>query len=63
MTRTFRTLQTDFNGLAVEKFVNDAGLRDASFPGVPAEFQKRTMVLHRRLENLTAIAERADTCL
>ena len=63
MTNTFRTLQSDFGGLAVEKFVNDAGLNDASFPGVPAEFQKRMLILNRRLQNLNAIAERVDTYL
>jgi len=63
MSKTFRMLQSDFSALAVEKFVNDAGLNDASFPGVPAEFQKRMLILNRRLENLGAIAERADTYL
>ena len=63
MSKTFRMLQTDFAALAVEKFVNDAGLKDGSFPGVPAEFQKRMLILNRRLENLGAIAERTDTYL
>jgi hypothetical protein len=63
MSNTFRILQRDFSALAVEKFVNDAGLKDASFPGIPAEFQKRMLILNRRLENLGAIAERADTYL
>lgn len=60
MMSTFRILQTDFGALAVEKFVNDAGLNDAAYPGVPPEFQQRMLVLNRRLENLDAIAQRAD---
>jgi hypothetical protein len=63
MTKTFKILQTEFGTLAVEKFVNDAALNDAEYPGVPAEFQQRMLILNRRLENLDAIAQRSDTYL
>jgi len=63
MMSTFRVLQTEFGALAVEKFVNDAGLNDAAYPGVPPEFQQRMLVLNRRLENLDAIAQRAEAYL
>jgi hypothetical protein len=61
MSNTFVILNTEFGNLAVEKFVNDAGMKDVSYPGIPLEFQQRMRVLNRRLQNLDAIAQRLDT--
>jgi hypothetical protein len=63
MRNTFGILQTEFGALAVEKFVNDAGMMDVSYPGIPTEFQQRTRVVNRRLQNLDAIAQRPDAYL
>ncbi len=45
------------------KFVNDAGMMDVSYPGIPTEFQQRMRVVNRRLQNLDAIVQRPDTYL
>jgi hypothetical protein len=63
MRNTFGILQTEFGALAVEKFVNDAGMMDGSYPGVPLEFQQRMRVVNRRLQNLDAIVQRSDAYL
>jgi hypothetical protein len=51
MSNTFVILNTEFGDIAVEKFVNDAGMKDVSYPDIPLEFQQRMRVLNRRLQN------------
>ena len=63
MRSTFRIIQTEFGALAVEKFVNDAGMVDGAYPDVPLEFQHWLRILNRRLQNLDAIAQRLDAYL
>jgi hypothetical protein len=63
MKSTFGILRTEFGALAVEKFVNDAGMMDGSYPGVPREFHHRMRVVNRRLQNLDAIAQQPDAYL
>jgi hypothetical protein len=63
MRSTFGTIQAEFGALAVEKFVNDAGMGDVSDPGVPPEFHPRMGVMNRRLQNLDAIVQRSDAHL
>ncbi len=63
MRNTFGILQSEFGALAVEKFVNDAGMMDVSYPGIPTEFQQRMRVVNRRLQNLDAIVQRPDAYL
>jgi hypothetical protein len=63
MRNTFGILQTEFGALTVEKFVNDAGMKDGEYPGVPPDFQQRVRVVNRRLQNLDAIAQRPDAYL
>ena len=60
---TFKMLESEFGTLAVEKFVNDAGMLSFTYPGVPAEFQQRMLMLNRRLQNLQAIAEQPNVYL
>jgi len=60
---TFISLQTEFGAPAVEKFVNDAGLMDSEFVGVPPEFQQRMRMVNRRLQNLDAIIQQPDAYL
>lgn len=52
-------LLANFGKLAVETFLNDAGLKDVSYPGIPSEYHLRLTFLNRRLENLHRIAQSA----
>jgi hypothetical protein len=63
MVNTFRIIQVEFGALAVEKFVNDAGMLGGVYPSVPGDFQQRLRVINRRLLNLDAIAQRPDAYL
>ena len=63
LRNTSGILQSDFGTLAVQKFVNDVGLVDGSYPVVATEFQQRMLIVNRRLQNLDAIAQRPDAYL
>jgi hypothetical protein len=58
-----RILQTEFGVVAVEKFVNDAGMMNSVHVGVPPHFQQRMQVVNRRLQNLDAMIQQPDAYL
>lgn len=63
LASTCHALATEFGSVTIEKFVNDAGLRDLSYPGIPSEFHKQITVLNRRLENLDLMIQHPDSYL
>ncbi len=50
--QTHALLLTELGPLAAEMFLNDAGMKDISYPGIPSEYHERLSFLNRRLENL-----------
>lgn len=63
LRETYAFLSRECTPQAQAKFLDDAGVGDASYPGIAQEAQQGLKTLNRRLENLSKIMDRPEVYL